>query len=353
MGINISERIGLDSWPSLGRRAVDNTFNGLVAGGLAGVFTGALFRRSMAGAFGMGIAGALIGGAAGFGWTALDSKRTWSDSQTPPDRNDSGISSVQEGTTRIMTINIRTLRGQFFDRMEQSVTDAIVGAINSADPDVVVLQEVDSGTSRSRGEDQVQMLSGETGATDSAFVAATAFGGGHYGQGVLLRNGYRFDAQPERIDLEGSPQREQRIAVKFGVVSEEGKRATVIGTHLATHGADNNRQRDQLAELAAEIRGPVIIAGDLNAQREKVRESFEPAGFNRTADLLADASGESRKAEEPWTFRGVGTIDHILVNDKVEVTGQWTTSAGVPLLIEPATDHRAVVSDLVINDQYS
>jgi endonuclease/exonuclease/phosphatase family metal-dependent hydrolase len=160
-------------------------------------------------------------------------------------------------TLRVLSYNIHHGEG----------TDAkldlprLARVIRAADPDVVALQEVDDKTKRTKGVDQTAELARLTGLY-GAFGKAIDFEGGGYGQAVLSRVPL---GKGVVHTLPGEPDREQRIA--FAVpLTLDGREFTFATTHLH-HQSDDFRQKQaaKLTEVFADIKTPVIVAGDLNA----------------------------------------------------------------------------------------
>lgn len=143
--------------------------------------------------------------------------------------------------------------------------ERIAAVIRAAEPDLVALQEVDLGTSRSGGVDQAARL-GELTGMQVVFGEAMPYDGGSYGEAVLSRlpiTGHRI------IPLPFSPGHEPRCALAVNV-RLGNEIITFIGTHLDHTSVETDRLR-QAGALVAEYLGPhgtyarVILAGDLNA----------------------------------------------------------------------------------------
>ena len=78
----------------------------------------------------------------------------------------------------------------------------LAGIMTSADPDLIALQEVDQGTERAGGVDQVAELGRLTGMRP-VFGKAMDFQGGAYGVGVLSRKPIRRVENPSAAGLGG------------------------------------------------------------------------------------------------------------------------------------------------------
>lgn len=263
-----------------------------------------------------------------------------------PAADGAGAPRVGEMPLRVMTFNIRSLRGSVGDSAEGNVLAQVAHAINELDPDVVVLQEVDSMTDRAGRRDQVAEISQRVGASDSRFVAAMERFGGQYGQGVILRHGLRLSGDVER-QVMPDPRKldERRIALVAPVAAPDGHRFTVVGMHLTTQSATSAQQVDAVADLAQSIHtGPVIVAGDFNAHPDEVDYPMTAAGFRDAFSAI----GVPQESKARGSFQGRVPIDHIFTNQGVGVRDVWVSGTGVPQFFEPNSDHHAVIADLVL-----
>src|SRR5262245_31825894 len=106
---------------------------------------------------------------------------------------------------RVMTYNIHHAAG-----MDTKLdVKRIGGVVNDATPELVALQEVDVGTSRSEKKDEPKELATFT-AMHSAFGKAIDVGGGDYGNAVLSR--WPILSQ-KVVQLPKTAAREQRVAL--------------------------------------------------------------------------------------------------------------------------------------------
>lgn len=125
--------------------------------------------------------------------------------------------------------------------------------------DVVGLQEVDKGASRSGKRDILKELSDATGYPYYAFFKTIDFSGGEYGTAVLSR--YPIIAT-EKIMLD-SGSSEQR-AIGYAKIDANGKNINFLVTHLTFDTPDIREA--QLAEIANMLsqKGNFILSGDFN-----------------------------------------------------------------------------------------
>ena len=147
--------------------------------------------------------------------------------------------------------------------------ERIGSVIKSAEPDLVLLQEVDRVTRRTGGIDQCQRL-GELTGLHAYFGDAMDYQGGSYGLAILSR----WRVISSRVHpLPADPGVEPRILFEAALQPGEGApEITVFGTHL-----DAKRDPEQRMKQAKRIREllppstasrPMILAGDLNATPE-------------------------------------------------------------------------------------
>lgn len=167
----------------------------------------------------------------------------------------------------IVSFNIRAGT----DLKRQPSLDRVAALLDTLGADIVLLQEVDQGTDRSGGVDQLAELRRMTG-LHGIFGRAIDFDGGEYGLGILSRWPMADSAVvplAARLPRDlADPAYEPRITLIAMVATPWGELA-VFNTHLNT-GAGTYR-RQELVGLLAEVHrragtdGTVIVGGDFNA----------------------------------------------------------------------------------------
>jgi endonuclease/exonuclease/phosphatase family metal-dependent hydrolase len=175
-------------------------------------------------------------------------------------------------TLRVLTYNIH--HGEGTDgRFDLS---RLARVMKSVQPDVIALQEVDQGTERSGGVDQLAELERLTD-MHAEFGKAMDYSGGGYGVAVLSRWPLLSTGNHP---LPGSPDREPRTALTVQVgSSEHGPLLQFTSTHL-DQGRDPENRLAQVKYLnGLLVRGegqPTILAGDMNSRpNTEVMEIFE------------------------------------------------------------------------------
>jgi endonuclease/exonuclease/phosphatase family metal-dependent hydrolase len=177
-------------------------------------------------------------------------------------------------TLRVLTYNIH--HGEGTDgRFDLS---RLARVMKSVQPDVIALQEVDQGTERSGGVDQLAELERLTD-MHAEFGKAMDYSGGGYGEAVLSRWPLLSTGNHP---LPGSPDREPRTALTVQVgSSEHGPLLQFTSTHL-DQGRDPENRLAQVKYLnGLLVRGegqPTILAGDMNSRPDtEVMENFRSA----------------------------------------------------------------------------
>lgn len=177
------------------------------------------------------------------------------------------ITSAQlNGVAKSDTLNVLCYNLRFG---ELASLEQLAEFINSQNPDVVALQEVDVKTYREdaphqNGKDFITELGFRTGML-TAYAKTIPHAGGYYGIGILSK--YPL-AQTKRVMLpmpEGA--KEQRALLIADVELPNGKMVTVVSTHLDyTTSEVRQAQVKALNKALKKNRYPMIVAGDFNAR---------------------------------------------------------------------------------------
>ena len=169
---------------------------------------------------------------------------------------------------RVMTYNIHAGK----DAQQVDNLKRVAAVIDSADAEIVLLQEVDRKTQRSGGVDHFAELRSLTGMS-GVFGKSLDYQGGEYGIAVLSR--WKVDsiaAVPLKVEppQERSGTYESRIALHVVVHTERGA-LHIVNTHLDA-GAPGTYRKQELIGIMAHIQRtvpadqPVLLGGDLNAR---------------------------------------------------------------------------------------
>lgn len=230
---------------------------------------------------------------------------------------------VHAADVKVMSYNIRNCKGM--DRMinYQRVADVI----NAQQPDVLMLQEVDSATMRSSGVVVVDTLASLCNMYGT-FSAAINFEGGKYGIGMLSRE------KPLGVTRYALPGREEErtlLVVEF-------KDYVMASTHLSLTEEDRDASMPILLEAASRFNKPFFIAGDFNA--EPTEASITQ--FVKHFGIFGDAAVKTFPADNPNI-----KIDYIAIygNEAAE----RVQSLDYNVINEPmASDHRPIITTVRI-----
>ena len=238
---------------------------------------------------------------------------------------------------RVMSYNVHSCRG-----MDGRISpNRIAQVIEMNDPDIVALQEIDVGRTRSQGHDQTQMIADAIG-MHAYFCPTVKCGPEHYGHAILSR----FPVEIIRIDTfaneAGSTRKEPRGAL-WGCVEIDGVRLHFLSTHL---GLGRGERLEQVMELLGKkwIGGihadePVILCGDFNTRPDSL-------AYRAVNQRLHDVQRNVKDHKPQKTFSAFlpfVRIDHIFVSSHFETEkilvpkNHWT---------RVASDHLPLIADL-------
>lgn len=178
-------------------------------------------------------------------------------------------SGSQPQSVRVMTYNIHAGK----DAQQVVNLERVAAVIDSADADIVLLQEVDRRTERAGGVDHFAELRRLTGMS-GVFGKSLDYQGGEYGIAVLSR--WAIDSvQALSLTVEPPQERaggahEPRIALHVQVQTPNGP-LEIINTHLDASGTATYRRQELIGVLAhmkqrVAAGAPLLFGGDLNAR---------------------------------------------------------------------------------------
>jgi endonuclease/exonuclease/phosphatase family metal-dependent hydrolase len=187
---------------------------------------------------------------------------------------------------------------------------AVADGIAALDADVVAVQEVDRGLSRSGGDDEVAVLAdklGWTGAFAPALLGEPVRswdalpddspdpGGPAYGIGLLsphplhdvrrlaLPGGAAHRRTPGGVERPPGWDREPRVALRARVELPDGRDVVVASTHLTYVVWRSLRQLRRALSWTAALGRPAVLLGDLNLPHRALRVALAGTGWAAAA----------------------------------------------------------------------
>lgn len=235
---------------------------------------------------------------------------------------------------RVLSYNIHKCIGGVDRRY---APERVADVIRGLDPDVLMLQEVDRGASRSQRHDQVELLADLLELRyRSWYPNVTVRGGGHYGNAIVSR--YPL-IESSNIDL--TIRFKKRRSVLHGVIrvrhDDFDRTVHVFNMHLGLARFERKIQlrtfldSQPFATLHRDT--PVVVGGDLNDVYGGLGELLRPAGFR----------GIERR---PLTFPAWGplrALDAIFVRGAVDFLGLARCDSEKA---RRASDHRPLVAEV-------
>lgn len=222
-----------------------------------------------------------------------------------------------ENDLRIMSYNVRNCKGMDL----QLNYDRCAEVINSAQPDVVAVQELDSMTTRYEGYYALGELAARTAMYDY-YAPSIDYKGGKYGIGILSKEPALSLAQ---YPLPCRKEPRTMLVAEF-------EKFYFICTHLSLNEEDRVTSAGIIRDVVAKLDKPVIIAGDFNAEPESQAMKV----FKEFMTTLSDPGQSTFPADVPACC-----IDYILTNDPSIETSNAT------VMDEPcSSDHRPLYVDV-------
>lgn len=138
----------------------------------------------------------------------------------------------------------------------------MVNMIKAYNPDLLLLRQCDSKTTRAGGVDRPQVIADEL--DMHVFMKGRSYGGGQFGNAVLSK----FPITDSfGLDLTKDPSRgEQRMLAMIKVEVENGVFVQFAGTELETNADDRRLQAIDILRATENLTEPVIFVGNFNEQ---------------------------------------------------------------------------------------
>ena len=205
----------------------------------------------------------------------------------------------------------------------------IADCITQSLADVVCLQEVDCGATRSDRVNMPEELADMTGLKYHYFIKIRDFQGGEYGTAILSRYPI-LKAEtinyPVRVATQGT-------SCGYVIIDVEGTPVTVYNTHLSVENEEANTETlvclgNILKDHVESGKGAFVCCGDFNTSPAKV-SAYIP-WINRAHDGLTTYADRS--------------IDHILYVSPISVSNTRTMDTQV----DRVTDHNMVLTEVEV-----
>lgn len=237
---------------------------------------------------------------------------------------------------RVATYNVHGCVGMDRERSEARIAE-VIGSISA---DIVALQELDLGRSRSAGVDQAQLIAERLGWA-RIFLPAMRNGDEQYGNAIVSRHPLTL-ARAVELPGEGSWYcREKRIAL-WALAETDVGRVQVINTHFGLGRAERFLQAKFLAETVAAVPldEPLVLFGDFNSL-PRSRAIAHLRNHLRSVRAWLPAAGPCRTF--PTRFPSVA-VDHIFGNAALEPESVRVHRTPLARI---ASDHYPLVAELV------
>ncbi len=221
-----------------------------------------------------------------------------------------------EGELVLMSYNVRNGKGMD-NKRNLNRTAAVIRA---AQPDVVALQEIDSVTRRSEGNDVAAVL-GRKCSMYHTFSKAIDYDGGGYGVALLSRE------KPVAVQRFALPGREEARTLLY----VEFEQYAVVSTHLSLTAEDRMASLAVIDSVATMCTKPIYIAGDWNA----TPESAFGRALGEKMQYLTDTKACTFPADSPDRV-----IDYIVAPHYQTVEVLRREVVNEPM----ASDHRPIIA---------
>jgi endonuclease/exonuclease/phosphatase family metal-dependent hydrolase len=192
----------------------------------------------------------------------------------------------------------------------QSVLPEITRFIQSVDPDIVGLIEVDTGSIRSRKVNQAEKIAADLGMNTSY---ETKYGERSFNQilPIVRKQGNAFMAAPR---VHGEKFHYFDTGIKRLIIELEMDDFAIFLVHLSLKYRHRHLQLKRLYDLIQETSKPVVVAGDFNTfWGENEIYLFMKAAGLRSANTASRPTYPSRSPRKE--------LDFVLYQDGIRVTG--------------------------------
>lgn len=221
--------------------------------------------------------------------------------------------------------------------------DRVIDVLAHHDADVLLLQEVDEGTVRTRFDRQIDVIGDALGLHQRLYQPTHKLRKGHYGNAILSRWPL---SDTHTVDLTIAPKK-KRIALCARIrvrLAGSSRSMMLVNLHLGLAGIERKLQLRRLFSshpiVRVHRRTPMVLGGDFNDIWGTLEgKLLEPAGFRRVG---------SRKNSYPavWPVR---PLDGIFSRGDIQSLRCVTSRLK---LAREASDHLPLVADFRIESKY-
>jgi endonuclease/exonuclease/phosphatase family metal-dependent hydrolase len=238
---------------------------------------------------------------------------------------------------RVLTYNVHKCIGGIDRRY---VPERVCDTIAHYDPDIVLLQEVDTSASRSNGDHQHALIGEMLGMRYRTFFPNVALRyGGAYGNAILSKHPL---TDTRNIDVT-IPLKKRRsvLHARYRVrVGRSSRTLHVFNLHLGLSGMERKVQLRRFLDshpfAGLHPETPVVVAGDFNDVYGTLGPKLmHPAGFRTTEHPIPTFPA----------YAPVRALDSVYVRGQVEIEHLFRSRLGVATR---ASDHLPLIADLEI-----
>lgn len=220
---------------------------------------------------------------------------------------------------RVATYNVKNTDGG-------KSLNGIAEELRTSNADIIGLQELDRGVSRSGNADLLSELSKKSGYLSARFCRSFYYDTGEYGTGILTKYNI-IDSKIKKLPSAKEP----RILTRFYI----DICGTVICFYNAHLSIERSARRKQLELIAAELKKEPrsVLAGDFNI------DSFDELSPFSFANI-ANFSGRDYSTFK--TERPSRKIDNIITSPDIEISSVFMSESEY-------SDHNMLVADLKLD----
>ncbi|MBR6793288.1 MAG: PASTA domain-containing protein [Clostridia bacterium] len=219
--------------------------------------------------------------------------------------------------------------------------------INEINPDIIGLQEIDKGQSRSGKDDQMKKLAEAAGYPYYYFAKCVDMNDGEYGHGILSKyplvktENIHYQAQSgERRSLE-------RHEIYVDLTADgvrNGKTIVFYNTHLTLQ--DNVPQLGEALSIMNYDTYPILV-GDMNMSPNKGAEvidvsRYTPLNGTKTLEVTTNTFPQGASTKP---------IDNIILSDNIGYCSTNTTPDGLVVNRTEISDHNMIYTDIYLKDE--